>query len=617
MKNRYQNVPQALRERDRWVVYTLSPSGDGGKMRKIPYDAKKNGIMALVNDPGTWSDYETAVNAVQEGRYDGIGFVLGDDIVGIDLDHVLVDGHINEETQAMIDLMDSYTEISPSGEGLHIFVFGQIPGTVRRKGNVEMYSDRRYFTVTGDMLPDSHPVVENRSAEVVKFYDSYLRAETATVSANIVNRPVSAERMSAENVIQRAALAKNGEKFFALMGGDISDYDSQSNADLALCNMIAFYAEGDPLLIDEVFRTSALMRKKWDEKRGGRTYGERTIEKAIADLTAVATPQEKPIKKRTTVKKTALQDDSVHNAPVQTIAFPGTVSAADWAKQLGGKSDGVCPTGLPALDQRLGGGFGPGLYVLGAAPSVGKTTLALQWARSFAANGSPVLFASYEQSNDALTGKLLSALAAQDGLSLPGREVARGRLSEQAARVAEKHAAVLSRIVFPDVHAGEGGEKLLTTIAGFADACAGGEKLPVVFVDYLQAVTMQSGSGVRFAIDAFVSGLREVIRTRRVCVCVISSTSRASYLQSVQLDSLKESGGIEFAGDVIFGLHYAVMRNEAFARKESAEKALLLDQEKAKPVRQLELTCLKNREDEANYAIRLDFEARKGLFSEK
>ena len=143
------NIPEERKELDQWVCWKKS-LGPDGKLKKIPYDPK-TGEFAKANIPGTWADYETAAAAAN--NYDGIGFEFlnGGNLFGIDLDHVIKDGVINPIAKEIIDTMDSYTERSPSGQGVHILAKGTIPDKDRRKDFIEMYSDGRYFTITGNV----------------------------------------------------------------------------------------------------------------------------------------------------------------------------------------------------------------------------------------------------------------------------------------------------------------------------------------------------------------------------------------------------------------------------------------------------------------------------------
>jgi putative DNA primase/helicase len=138
-----ENIPEELRQRAQWVVHK----------EKVPYIAGGVG-RASSTDSLTWRTFEEAVQALQTGRYDSIGFVFssGDPFAGVDLDNCRdpETGELEEWAQKTIKVLDGYTEVSPSGTGVHIIVRGKAPN--KKRGQVEAYSSERFFTVTGEML---------------------------------------------------------------------------------------------------------------------------------------------------------------------------------------------------------------------------------------------------------------------------------------------------------------------------------------------------------------------------------------------------------------------------------------------------------------------------------
>ena len=145
-------IPQAMRARNAWVVWRMEPSGD--RVTKVPYDPK-TGFRARSDATASWTSFTNALSAYTTHGYDGIGLMLaGGDITCIDLDHCIIDGILEPWAEAIIAKVDSYTETSQSGEGVHIFVRGTPPAGRRRKGVVEMYGpdDNRYIAVTGRVI---------------------------------------------------------------------------------------------------------------------------------------------------------------------------------------------------------------------------------------------------------------------------------------------------------------------------------------------------------------------------------------------------------------------------------------------------------------------------------
>lgn len=144
----YENIPAQLRMLDRWVVWQYEERN--GKITKPPYvPAPGKKRHALVNVRSTWGTFLQAKSVHESGDFDGIGFVLGEGIFGIDFDHA-TDAMIQEALS-----LGSYTEWSPSGHGVHVIGLSQLVLNGRKKGPVELSMQGRYFTVTGRILPGS------------------------------------------------------------------------------------------------------------------------------------------------------------------------------------------------------------------------------------------------------------------------------------------------------------------------------------------------------------------------------------------------------------------------------------------------------------------------------
>jgi putative DNA primase/helicase len=143
-----ESIPEELRVRPQWVVWKAV----GDKPDKIPYSAR-TGRRASSTDLLTWATFQEALEAYENGDYAGIGFVFSsaDPYTGVDLDDCVdADGEIAGWAMEIVRYFDSYTELSATGSGLHIIVRGEVPN--RRKGDVEVYSSKRFFTVTGHVV---------------------------------------------------------------------------------------------------------------------------------------------------------------------------------------------------------------------------------------------------------------------------------------------------------------------------------------------------------------------------------------------------------------------------------------------------------------------------------
>jgi putative DNA primase/helicase len=145
---RAESISEELRVRPQWVVWRAV----GDKPDKVPYSAR-TGRKASSTDLLTWSTFQDALEAYESGEYAGVGFVFSsaDPYTGIDLDDCVdADGEIALWALEIARYFDSYTELSASGSGLHIIVRGEVPN--RRKDEVEVYSSKRFFTVTGHVV---------------------------------------------------------------------------------------------------------------------------------------------------------------------------------------------------------------------------------------------------------------------------------------------------------------------------------------------------------------------------------------------------------------------------------------------------------------------------------
>ncbi|MBN6824725.1 DNA primase [Staphylococcus caprae] len=287
------NIPDELKQLNNWCVWKFE--NRNGKRTKIPFNAA-TGEFAKSNDKSTWSSYETAVNA--EG-VDGIGFFFEPPYLGIDIDDIDDDLHRFKQGDKLDNIVSefneafkSYTEVSPSGNGLHIIVKGKIPGSRRRKGNIEMYDSGRFFTMTGKNIGKYKDVTEVSEQVFKTIYEKYLPDNTVKYPTTN-NYQENIHNLSEIDVINEIYNSKQAKLFDDLMKGNYEPYyTSHSEADMALANILAFWCAKDYSQMDSIFRQSNLYRDKWDEKRKNSTYGEQTLFKAINEANNIYTPKQ-------------------------------------------------------------------------------------------------------------------------------------------------------------------------------------------------------------------------------------------------------------------------------------------------------------------------------------
>lgn len=277
---RPENIPEELKALPQWVVWRWVFDAARGEWTKPPFDPK-TGRRASHSDSNTWSDFETAIAAYGSGGFDGIGFVLteNDPYTAWDWDKSRdpQTGLIRPFVRRCLARLQGYAETSPSGSGIRVIVKARLPEGRRRRSRFEVYDRLRYITLTGHTLEPVLTEIPNRQAEV-----EALHAELFGPDGKL---------------IEEIFTGKHGEELARLWDGDTGDYDhDESRADLALCNRLRGLVGADPARIDRLFRLSCLYRRKWDEVHSGdgRTYGEMTIEKALAESSSDATGDEPP-----------------------------------------------------------------------------------------------------------------------------------------------------------------------------------------------------------------------------------------------------------------------------------------------------------------------------------
>ncbi len=299
-------IPQELLKLPCWVGYQLRRNKD--RTDKVPMNVL-TGRPAKTNDSSTWTDFTTASDLALQRGYAGVGFVFQPPYVGVDIDHCVKDGAIASYAVEILNALNSYSEYSPSGTGIHILCKGEIARACKvSKIGLEIYTKGRFFTVTGNRL-ENYPAELNECTDALKaIFDKYCHSEPE-------GRRISEDRSfpfatlrvrmtEPHDILSLIAKSQDADKFNRLNSGQWqNDYPSQSEADLAFCNKLAFWTGKDAGLMDSLFRQSGLMRPKWDEKHfgDGRTYGQSVIEKAISGCREVyGGTQESPVKQKLT-----------------------------------------------------------------------------------------------------------------------------------------------------------------------------------------------------------------------------------------------------------------------------------------------------------------------------
>lgn len=278
-------------------------------------------------------------------------------------------------------------------------------------------------------------------------------------------------------------------------------------------------------------------------------------------------------------------------------------------------------TGYSNLDEKTFGLYS-GLYTIAAMPSLGKTTFCSQLADQLAMAGQDVIFFSLEQSKLELVSKSIARMTAilDKERAVTSLQIRRGRGGE----LAKQAAAEYMKRVGDRLSIVEGNFSCNVSFIGdyVRQYVRRNDKRPVVFVDYLQILQPeQTGNrpqGIRETVDHTVTELKRLSRELNLTVFVISSVNRMNYLTPIAFESLKETGGIEFTSDVIWGLQLKCISQETlFSESDKSkvkEKRARVNQAKAENPRKIELSCLKNRYGIACFSCFFDYYPANDLF---
>jgi putative DNA primase/helicase len=268
-----------LQDLDQWVVWRAEL--EGSKPKKVPYNPKYDDLQARasVKIPKSWGTLDQALTALETSNYSGLGFMLTPPLVMIDLDHSYdrTTGAITDPQAAeIVQSLNSYTELSPSGSGLHILSYGQLPGKGIHTA-IEMYGQDRFTTITTQHLAGTPPTIEQRQEALDALYHRFAPAITETTNQNTRGGVASGSTLS-----ELPTEAEHDVVLQRLLSGDSAGYASQSNADFVLVLKLLHWTGDNVELTRKLFLASGLYREgKTLRKTGQSTYLDMTITNAL------------------------------------------------------------------------------------------------------------------------------------------------------------------------------------------------------------------------------------------------------------------------------------------------------------------------------------------------
>ena len=530
-------VPPELSSRKQWCLWK-TVDRDGEKT-KLPF--QPHGEAAKSNDPSTWRSFTHVLSSVD--GYDGIGFVFSadDPFVGIDLDGCrnAESGQVEVWAREIIKRLDSYAEISPSQTGVKIFCAGEwrfdggrrcsVPDAAKvcdKVPGIEVYSQKRYFAVTGQRLSGISPKVEARQDALDWLAGKYFTQSSKPAAQR-------APLYTDDKVIERA------RKYIAKLPPAVSGQRGHDKTFHVACVLVLGFGlppEDAFALLTEWNQTcdppwtERELRHKVDsatKQPGERNY---LRDAKPEDWDSISVPR---------------YGAPVDQAPKTTLRIQTLEEAARrYLKTLDGGGSSLLETGLPELDHAIGGGYELGeMIILAARPSHGKSAIALQMAHTATACGFPVVMISEEMSALAL-GKRVAQFASEIPQELwANRQDLVTR--DIDAHFEKRSACFVIESCGSAVRAVEEIEKAVETR---------GVKLAVV--DYAQLLTNKGNGRYEQTTNTSVL-LRGVASRHGIAVIVLCQLNRDIEKRTrfvPQISDLKETGQFEQDADVILFL---------------------------------------------------------------
>ena len=356
------NIPNELKQHNYWCVW---------KDKKMPYNPKTN-ELAKTNNPDTFADFDTACKAFEQGGYKGMGIGIFNGVSAIDIDHCITDGELSKMANDIINQMNSYTEISPSGTGIRIiftvkdFNFDkQLYYINNQKRKLEVYisgATNKYVTITGNSINDN-PIIDGTSA-LPQILDTYMRRQQSTKETTHMYKP-NFDKTDEEFL--QIGLTKDKKLIEYYQGS--RPRKSESENDLGFMNKLLYWCNGNADLAIKTFFSSPFVTQK-DEKHKKKLerkdYIMGLIEKGMSSTTAEKDNEkyrQQQLQKKEISNNTNSQSIKPDNKPIPKL---NVISAQDLQN-----------TDLPPVKFLVEDILPEGTSILSASPKMGKSWFVL------------------------------------------------------------------------------------------------------------------------------------------------------------------------------------------------------------------------------------------------
>lgn len=586
----YEQIPDELKNINRWIYWKKIIKDE--RAIKLCCDAYGNSIS--VTDPNSYLDFNTAIENYSN-YVDGLGFVLGDNYCGIDIDSCIDNDTITKEAERIINTVNSYTEISQSGKGIHIIFKGTIPDGKCRNGSYEFYKDKRYFAITGDMIPQYNRVNE-RTKEVESLYYEFICPKAKVLSTLI--EPLDSHcdiPLEDKDIYTKIINSKKSSEFKSLC--DFTPNEDKSLNDYKIMCLIALYTD-DYLQIERILLNyTNRNRDKWIKRKNDYLY--KSIKEAIEETAPARNKRLTMINKK--VSDIKMINTNILEPTSEYINYiPNAISK--------GSSIKYGNTGLANLDNAIGGIYSA-LYIIGAMSALGKTTLVYQIADNIAQSGTPVIYVTLEQTKLELICKSLSRQYynfdvpfyvpfTSTSIRLGNRD-----FDIYKAIAKYKESGISDNMFIYEGNFNTTIEDISLLVKTYIDKY---NKKPVVIIDYLQIIQIENSNlSDKQRIDEVIKEIKNLQKSYDIPVIAISSINRNSYNNSIDYSSFKESGIIEYSTDVLISLELSLLDDVDFKKAKDFEKYNMRINALKQIPREVTLKILKNRLGECYITDRL------------
>lgn len=302
----FQNLAKELKEINNWSCWKEEKEEGKEKLKKVPVNANictaEKLYLAKSNDCNTWAPYHIAE---EKSKNLGLGlmFKIEAPYIFLDFDNCIDNnGKINENIKKIMDMVNSYTEVSNSGKGIHIIakVNKDFPSKVDHAKGIEIYNNR-FCAMTGDVLKDYSSNIEERTDIIEKLFSEYFSNHKEGDSNNSQQQNNVSISKEAEILISKIKRRKCSQKFKAFLDGNwkiLNEYPTHSEADAGFMFLLARETNKNIKLMDYIFRHSGMYREEKYDKvhyQNGDTYGESLIKNAVTLMTDIFPTEKKAL----------------------------------------------------------------------------------------------------------------------------------------------------------------------------------------------------------------------------------------------------------------------------------------------------------------------------------